>query len=141
MVAPGIVALAPFTGRPTSIDPVLTVIGVLLVIALLSLLARWAFSPAPRHSARRVSRDGDPDDFGLLTAVATAPTREDAEMLREVLTSHGIRCTIAPANEAGSSRKRRDARPGLPRRRRPGQDPGRHPLAQQGRAWRPITAR
>ncbi len=98
--------MAPFSGRPTSIDPVLTVIGVLLVIALLSLLARWAFSPAPRLSTRRLARDADPHDFGLLTPVATAPTREDAEMLREVLTSHGIRCTIAPANPLGGGRKR-----------------------------------
>lgn len=98
--------MAPFNGRPTSIDPVLTVVGVLIVIALLSLLARWAFSPAPRLSTRRVSRDADPDDFGLLTPVVTAPTREDAEMLREVLTSHGIRCTIAPASPLGGGRKR-----------------------------------
>jgi hypothetical protein len=106
VLAPTIVAAAPLNGRPTSIDPVLTVIGVLLVIALLSLLARWAFSPAPRLSARRVTSDAQPDDFGLLTAVATAPTREDAEMLREVLTSHGIRCTIAPAGDSGGGRKR-----------------------------------
>ena len=109
MVSPLIVASVPFGTRPTSIDPVLTVVGVLLVIALLSLLARWAFSPAPRMSTRRTTREGregDPEDFGLLMPVATAPTREDAEMLREVLTSHGIRCTIAPASPLGGGRKR-----------------------------------
>ena len=110
MVTPLVVAAGvPFGTRPTSIDPVLTVVGVLLVIALLSLLARWAFSPAPRMSSRRTTREGraaDPDDFGLLVPVATAPTREDAEMLREVLTSHGIRCTIAAAASPGGGRKR-----------------------------------
>jgi hypothetical protein len=99
-------AAVPFGTHPTSIDPVLTVVGTLLVVALLSLLARWAFSPAPRTSQRRVPRDADPDDFGLLTPVATAPTREDAEMLREVLTSHGIRCTLAPVSHGGGGRKR-----------------------------------
>jgi len=106
VLSPLVASAVPFGTRPTSIDPVLTVVGVLLVIALLSLLARWAFSPAPRLSTRRVAREVDPDDFGLLMPVATAPTREDAEMLREVLTSHGIRCTIAPASPLGGGRKR-----------------------------------
>ncbi|MDX6230032.1 MAG: hypothetical protein QOI76_3422 [Frankiales bacterium] len=89
--------------QPTDFDPVLSVIGALLVVGLLLLLARWAFSPAPRASGRRQVRDADPEDYGLLTPVATAPTREDAEMLREVLTSNGIRCTLAPA---GGGRRR-----------------------------------
>ena len=79
------------------------IIGALVVVALLMFLARWAFSPAPRTSSRRQLRDTDPEDFGLLIPVATAPTREDAEMLREVLTSNGIRCTLAPA---GGGRRR-----------------------------------
>lgn len=89
--------------NPTAIDPVISIIGALLVVALLMLLARWAFSPAPRKPGRRQVRDSDPEDFGLLIPVATAPTREDAEMLREVLMSNGIRCTLAPA---GGSRRR-----------------------------------
>jgi hypothetical protein len=89
---------------PIAFSPVLSIIGALLVVALLSLLARWAFSPAPRKPGRRVIRDNDPDDFGLLTPVATAPTREDAEMLREVLMSNGIRCTLAPARSSGGKR-------------------------------------
>jgi hypothetical protein len=88
---------------PTAFDPVISVIGVLVVVAVLSLLARWAFSPAPRKSVRRQLRESDPDDFGLLTPVATAPTREDAEMLRDVLVNNGIRCTLAPA---GGNRRR-----------------------------------
>jgi hypothetical protein len=90
----------------TSYDPVLGIVGALLVVALLSLLARWAFSPAPRVSARRFAREADPDDFGLLTPVATAPTREDAEMLREVLQSNGIRCTLAPSKSADRGRRK-----------------------------------
>jgi hypothetical protein len=89
--------------NPSEWDPVIGIIGALLVVALLMFLARWAFSPAPRMSSRRLSGDSDPEDFGLLTPVATAPTREDAEMLREVLMSNGIRCTLAPA---GGSRRR-----------------------------------
>jgi hypothetical protein len=90
----------------TSYDPVLGIIGALLVVALLSLLARWAFSPAPRVSARRFAREVDTDDFGLLTPVATAPTREDAEMLREVLQNNGIRCTLAAAKSGGPGRRK-----------------------------------
>ena len=82
------------------------VVGALLVVALLSLLARWAFSPAPRVSARRFAREVDSDDFGLLTPVATAPTREDAEMLRDVLQSNGIRCTLAPAKVVERGRRK-----------------------------------
>jgi hypothetical protein len=89
--------------NPTTVDPVIAIIGALLVVALLMLLARWAFSPAPRKPGRRQVRDSEPEDYGLLTPVATAPTREDAEMLREVLMSNGIRCTLAPA---GGSRRR-----------------------------------
>lgn len=91
---------------PSSYDPVLSIIGALLVVSLLSLLARWAFSPAPRKSGQRLARITDPEDFGLLTPVATAPTREDAEMLREVLMSNGIRCTLAAARGAGPGRRR-----------------------------------
>jgi hypothetical protein len=91
---------------PSDFDPLLSVIGALVVVGLLLLLARWAFSPAPRVSGRRLVRDADPEDFGLLTPVATAPTREDAEMLREVLQSNGIRCTLAPVKSGGPGRRR-----------------------------------
>jgi hypothetical protein len=91
----------------TSYDPVLGIIGALLVLALLSVLARWAFSPAPRssgHTGRRFARETEPEDFGLLIPVATAPTREDAEMLRDVLQNNGIRCTLAPVKAASGRR-------------------------------------
>lgn len=91
---------------PLSVDPVISIVGALLVVGVLSLLARWAFSPAPRAAGRRTLRESDPDDFGLLTPVATAPTREDAEMLREVLTSNGIRCTLSPVRGPGGARRR-----------------------------------
>ena len=92
--------------QPATQNPVALIGGALLVVALLSLMARWAFSPAPRKSTRRMLRDSEVEDFGLLTPVATAPTREDAEMLREVLLSNGIRCTLAPAKGSGPNRRR-----------------------------------
>jgi hypothetical protein len=63
------------------------------------LLCRWTFSTssresrmAARTSAAVASRAGD---FGLLVPVASVPTRDDAEALRKVLATAGIRCTVA----------------------------------------------
>ena len=68
-------------------------------LGVILLICRWVFSTSDRdaRTARRTaaalaSRGGD---YGLLVPVATARTRDDAEMLRGLLDDAGIRCTVA----------------------------------------------
>lgn len=77
-------------------DPVVGVLSAVLLAALLAMTTRRltrslrVFLPGARPPAGTT-------DYGLLVAVATVPTRDDADMLREVLAGHGIRATVAPA--------------------------------------------
>ena len=72
--------------------------GALLVIIL---ICRWVFSTSHRD-ARATSREtvrskalaSRRADYGLLVAIASVRTRDDAEMLRTVLLGAGIRCTV-----------------------------------------------
>jgi hypothetical protein len=63
------------------------------VVALLSLLLRWTWSRG--HSlVPRVPRQGGPEDYGLLVAVAAPADAADGERLCRQLTDDGIRCTL-----------------------------------------------
>lgn len=64
-----------------------------LIVMTVRRMARAWRTPLPR--LRRPA--AEPDDYGLLEPVAVVPTRDDAEMLRDVLATHGIRATIAPS--------------------------------------------
>ncbi len=69
-------------------------IAVLAMIVLV-LLCRWTFSTDSRaRRAPRAPRSG-PRDYGLLVPVAVVRTDDDAELLRGVLVSAGIRGTVA----------------------------------------------
>lgn len=73
-----------------------------IAVAVLILLSRWAFSTGSSVVGRR-RVEGSSADYGLLVSVADVRTREDAEMLREVLAGHGIRATVVgSAPGAGS---------------------------------------
>jgi hypothetical protein len=64
----------------------------LLALGVIVLICRWVFAPPARPvPARRPA----PADYGLLVAVARVP-EADAERLREVLQSAGIRSTVTP---------------------------------------------
>ena len=70
-------------------------LGALVVICL---LCRWVFSTSHRDK-RKVDRTASVvasrrGDYGLLVPIASVRTRDDAEMLRTVLATAGIRCTI-----------------------------------------------
>jgi hypothetical protein len=69
----------------------------LVALGLIVLLCRWVFSTddRQRREARRLQAARARGDYGLLVPVATARTREDAQMLRTVLHGAGIRCTLA----------------------------------------------
>lgn len=64
----------------------------LLTVGVLALILRWIFGtgaagpPLPR----------DPQDYGLLTPVATVADRAAAEQIRSRLAEHGVRSTAAP---------------------------------------------
>jgi hypothetical protein len=68
------------------------------VVGLLALLLRWTF----RRGTSLVAappKVGDPDDYGLLVAVAAPATFAEAELVRARLVGQGIRATLAPTTQ------------------------------------------
>jgi hypothetical protein len=68
----------------------------LAALGVIVLICRWVFAtdrtaPAVRQSAQ------EKGDFGLLAPVTVVPTRDDAAMLRAVLSDAGIRATVTDA--------------------------------------------
>ncbi len=68
-------------------------LSALLVVALLGLVLRWAYG-------RPAGRDWQPEDFGLLTPVATVDDPSTAAGVRRVLDEAGIRSTLAVTRDA-----------------------------------------
>ena len=68
-----------------------------VALGVIILICRWVFSTDHRddRTARRLDRARARGDYGLLVPVAHVRTPDDAEMLRGVLTTAGIRCTLA----------------------------------------------
>ena len=66
---------------------------VVVVLLLIGLFMRWAFSGPGGPEKRLPTRPPSPDD-GLLTQVAAFSRREPALALRAVLSDAGIRSTI-----------------------------------------------
>jgi hypothetical protein len=83
------------------VGPLVACAALLVII----LMCRWVFSTKDRdkRAARRAqsATSARTADYGLLVPIATVKTRDDAEMLRSVLRSAGIRCTVA-ADETGA---------------------------------------
>jgi hypothetical protein len=73
-------------------------LAALAAVGVLILVSRWGFGPGHRPSV--ALRESGQPDYGLLTPVATVRSREDADMLRELLAEAGIRGTIVPAARA-----------------------------------------
>jgi hypothetical protein len=70
----------------------------LLAIGLLMLLLRWAFGSGG-SVVERPPLPGDPDEYGLLDAVAAPGTYIEAELIRQRLDDAGIRATVAMTND------------------------------------------
>ena len=70
----------------------------LLVIIL---ICKWVFSTSHRddRTAARLAKARSHGDYGLLVPIARVRTPDDAEMLRGVLRTAGIRCTVAQQPE------------------------------------------
>jgi hypothetical protein len=66
-------------------------------LGIIILICRWVFSTDHRddRTQRRLERVVAHGDFGLLVPVATVRTRDDAEMLRDVLIAAGVRAGIS----------------------------------------------
>jgi hypothetical protein len=71
---------------------------VTVVIGLLGVVLRWTFGGArdPRPGAGA----GGPEDFGLLAAVATVDSAEQADRVRALLSDAGIRATASLGADA-----------------------------------------
>ena len=71
------------------------------VVALGILVARTAVGLQPRHRQSSSGRPqpGDPDQYGLLDAVASPGTYIEAEILRQRLEAGGIKATVAMTND------------------------------------------
>ena len=64
-----------------------------VVVGLLALVLRWAFSHGGSVVAKR-SKPGAQDEYGLLVPVASPPTFVEGEILRRTLEDHGIKVTV-----------------------------------------------
>lgn len=66
-------------------------------LGLIALICRWVFSTDQRddRTARRTEKALAAGDYGLLVPVATARTRADADMLRDVLRESGVRAGVS----------------------------------------------
>jgi hypothetical protein len=70
----------------------------LAAVGVLTLLLRWTFSSGRSLVARR-PQPGAPSEYGLLVRVAAPATFVEAELIRQYLTEHGVRATLAPTVE------------------------------------------
>ncbi|HVV18252.1 MAG TPA: hypothetical protein VHF06_02375 [Pseudonocardiaceae bacterium] len=71
------------------------------VIFLLSGVLRWFFG-SQKTSARVDRKLARARDYGLLAEVATAPSEQAAQFVRELLRSNGIRATTAPDDDGAT---------------------------------------
>jgi hypothetical protein len=62
------------------------------MIAMLGLVLRWTFSHS-RDAESALWSHGRSDDFGLLAAVATVDTLDEAQQLRSTLARAGVKAT------------------------------------------------
>jgi hypothetical protein len=72
---------------------------VLLVVALLALLLRWAFSGRSRSLVERRARQGHEDEYGLMVAVASPGTFIEGEVARQRLADAGIRASLVTTSD------------------------------------------
>jgi hypothetical protein len=72
-------------------------LGILLwaagIIVVLTLVMRWVFSPSRPRTGRPQS--GPRADLGLLTPVLSQAPRAQALAAKNLLSSHGLRCSVS----------------------------------------------
>ena len=82
---------------PDSSSLLLSPLLSLVAVAVIALICRWVFSTSNRTAT--APQPPRQEDLGLLVPVAAVRTREDAQMLRDVLTDAGVRAGISEGNE------------------------------------------
>lgn len=70
----------------------------LVAISILVIVLRWAFGRGS-SVVERPPISGDPDQYGLLDAIASPGTYIEAEVLRQRLEAGGVRATVAMTND------------------------------------------
>ena len=66
----------------------------LVVVGVLALLLRWAFSGRSRSLVERRPRQGHENEYGLMVAVSAPATYIDGEVSRQRLEEAGIRASL-----------------------------------------------
>ncbi len=69
-----------------------------VAIGVLVLVLRWAFGRGS-SVVERPPQPGNPDQYGLLDAIASPGTYIEAEILRQRLDAGGIKATVAMTND------------------------------------------
>lgn len=72
------------------------------IIILLSGVLRWFFGSQTARGSRAERKLARARDYGLLSEVATAPSEQAANFVRELLRSNGIRATTAPDDDGST---------------------------------------
>jgi hypothetical protein len=67
----------------------------LLIIGVLVLFLRWAFSGRPQSVVQRPARPGTESEYGMLVPVSTPETDVEGEQIRDRLEHLGIRAMFA----------------------------------------------
>lgn len=71
----------------------------LLVLGVLALLLRWAFSGRATSVVERRPTAGHADEYGLLVAISSPSTFIDGEVLRQRLVGEGIRASLVSTSD------------------------------------------
>jgi hypothetical protein len=74
-------------------------ITALVVVGVLVLLLRWAFSGQSRSLVERRPRTGRADEYGLLVSIASPGSFVEGEMSRQRLEEAGIRATLVTTSD------------------------------------------
>jgi hypothetical protein len=69
------------------------------VVGVLALLLRWAYGGRGRSLVERRPRQGRPDDYGLMVAVASPGTFIEGEVSRQRLEAAGIRARLVTTTD------------------------------------------
>lgn len=77
---------------PDSSSVLLSPLVSFVALGLIVLICRWVFGTGKRPAP---PRRPDSEDLGLLVPVAAVRTRDDADMLHELLTEAGIRAGVS----------------------------------------------